>query len=536
MLPKHVRYRTALHPVHHASFRDLTNIQHAVEIVNILERNFCFGKQLHACIEKGLVDQSDMMYNMEAMENRIEKTGNYIEKRELLRQEQIAKHICEASIERPRTYHIEAYGCQMNVRDAETLAGLLSQMGFHRSADMQSADMILFHTCCVREHAEKRVFGNIGALREWKNAASGRILAVSGCMMQQREVAEKLFRRFPFVDLVFGTHVMYRLPEMLQSVMEGERIMRLDEENFRMAEGLPALRSNPYSAFVNIMYGCDNFCSYCIVPYVRGRERSRAPKDICQEIDQLAKHGISEITLLGQNVNSYGKGGDGTDFSDLLRMASAIDGVQRIRFMTSHPKDLSEKLVQTMASIEKLCHHVHLPVQSGSDAILHEMNRKYTRAAYLEKVAMLRRYIPDVAITTDIIVGFPGETDQDFEDTLSLVREVGFSSAFTFKYSPRKGTRAASVACQVPEQTKKQRLSVLNALQQDMTEREHARLLGSSGVILVEGYEEKQADTVYGKLSNLKMVYAHGGQELIGTYQRVTITECKRNSLVGRIE
>lgn len=470
------------------------------------------------------------------MENLADIRKNYIDAAALDRQRELAGRVRALHQNAAPTYHIEAYGCQMNVRDAETLSGMLAEMGYEKAACMTDADLILFHTCCVRDHAERRVFGNVGALAEWKAAAPGRVLAVSGCMMQQEDAAKRLFRRFPFVDLVFGTHVLYRLPEMLLAVHEGERVLVRDEEDFRMAEGLPTLRQNPYSAFVNIMYGCNNYCSYCIVPYVRGRERSRLPKDVCHEVSALAARGVTEVTLLGQNVNSYGKGGGGTDFSDLLQQVSGVAGMKRIRFMTSHPKDLSEKLAETMAASDKLCRHIHLPVQSGSDAILRAMNRRYTRSDYLAKTVLLRRHMPDIAITTDVIVGFPGETDADFEDTLSLVREVGFSSAFTFRYSPRKGTRAAEMPGQIPESVKKERLAVLNALQQMVTDAELCRLVGSTGTILVEGCEERTGRTVYGKLPSLRTVYVPGDKKLIGTYQPVVVTGRKQNSLTGRID
>ena len=485
--------------------------------------------------QKVLVEHSVMMYNMETMENLLNQEAKYVGTDELQRQREMASRVRDLNCELHPSYHIEAYGCQMNVRDAETLSGMLTEMGYVRAESMRSADLILFHTCCVRDHAEKRVFGNIGALKEWKNAAPGRILAVSGCMMQQREVAEKLFRRFPFVDMVFGTHVMYRLPEMLCAVAEGERVLMTGEEGFRMAEGLPALRENPYSAFVNIMYGCDNFCSYCIVPYVRGRERSRDPKDVHAEVRALCGAGVTEITLLGQNVNSYGKGCTDLDFPDLLSLLSEVEGLKRIRFMTSHPKDLSEKLVKVMAGSDKICRHIHLPAQSGSNKVLREMNRRYTREAYLDKVAMLRKYMPDIAVTTDLIVGFPGESDADFQETLSLVEQVGFSSAFTFKYSPRKGTKAAEMSGQIAEDVKKARLAQLNELQQRMSDAENAKMLGVSGDILVEGCESGAICTVYGKLSNLKMVYAPGDAAMIGTYRHVVVTGSKRNSLTGRI-
>lgn len=437
-----------------------------------------------------------------------------------------------------RTYHIETYGCQMNVRDSETIAGMLEELGMHRAVSMQDADLILFNTCCVREHAERRVFGNVGFTRLIKEERPGTMIAVCGCMMQQRGVADKLFQRFPFVDLVFGTHVLHKLPQMLEAVLRGERLCVTSEEDSRIVEGLPSLRPQGQSAFVNIMFGCNNFCTYCIVPYVRGRERSRTPEAIESEVRELVAQGYTEITLLGQNVNSYGCGlPESTDFPDLLRRLDGIDGLRRIRFMTSHPKDLSDKLIRAMAELPKVCHHIHLPLQSGSDRVLQAMNRRYTREQYAQTVEKLRAAVPDVELTTDIIVGFPGETDQDFADTMDMMRRIGFAAAYTFQYSPRTGTRAAEMTDQVLPEVKSGRLQQLNALQMEMTERNNRKYVGRSGEILVEG--EGQRDGVpiaFGKLSNFKMVYFPGNGELIGRYLPVRIISVKSNSLFGERE
>ena len=344
----------------------------------------------------------------------------------------------------PLGYHIETYGCQMNVRDSETMAGLLESLGMRRAASMQEADVIVFNTCCVRDHAERRVFGNVGFTRLIKEERPDAVIAVCGCMMQQREVAVRLFDRFPFVSLVFGTHVLHRLPEMIRRALAGERLCVTDEDDLSIVEGLPARRAPGQSAFVNIMFGCNNFCTYCIVPYVRGRERSRTPEAVEQEVRALAQEGYTEITLLGQNVNSYGRGlPEGTDFPALLRRLNGVDGIRRIRFMTSHPKDLSDGLIEAMATLDKVCPHIHLPLQSGSDAVLQAMNRRYTREQYAATVAKLRAAVPEVELTTDIIVGFPGETEEDFLDTMDMMRRIGFAAAYTFQYSPRAGTRAA---------------------------------------------------------------------------------------------
>ena len=434
-----------------------------------------------------------------------------------------------------KTYYIETYGCQMNVRDSETIAGLLQEMGYAPSETKDDADVILFNTCCVRDHAEKRLLANIGALKKRKDIDEELIIGICGCMMQQTVVAKKVMRRFPFVNFVFGTNVLWRLPELMLSALSGERLILTEEEGFAISEGLPARRSNPFSAFVNITFGCDNFCSYCIVPYVRGRERSRALIDVVAEVRSLAEQGVTEITLLGQNVNSYGKG-MGVDFADLLHAVNAVDGIRRIRYMSSHPKDLSPRLMAAIADNDKVCHHMHLPVQSGSTAVLERMNRRYTREEYLQLVEDLRRTVPDIELTTDVIVGFPGETDKDFEDTLSLMDQVGYAAAFTFKYSPRMGTLAAKAKDQLLEAVKKERLNRLNELQARKTAENNRKYLGHRGEVLVEGFDKRSETVLFGKLDTFKMVYFPGDEKLLGTYQTVTVTECARNSLLGRME
>lgn len=434
-----------------------------------------------------------------------------------------------------KTYYIETYGCQMNVRDSETIAGLLQEMGYLPAETKDDAHVILFNTCCVRDHAEKRLLANIGALKERKDADPQLIIGICGCMMQQTDVAKKVMRRFPFLNFVFGTNALWRLPELMLAALNGERLILTEEEGFAICEGLPARRSNPFSAFVNITFGCDNFCSYCIVPYVRGRERSRALEEVVSEVRSLAEQGITEVTLLGQNVNSYGNGMD-VDFADLLRAVNGVDGIRRIRYMSSHPKDLSPRLMAAIAENDKVCHHMHLPVQSGSTAILEQMNRRYSRDGYLKLVDDLRRTVPDIELTTDVIVGFPGETDKDFEDTLSLMEQVGYAAAFTFKYSPRKGTKAAEAADQVPDAVKKERLKLLNDLQARKTAENNRKYLGHRGEVLVEGFDQRQETVLFGKLNTFKMVYFPGEEKLLGTYQRVTVTKCARNSLLGRME
>ena len=433
-----------------------------------------------------------------------------------------------------RAYYIETFGCQMNVRDSETAAGLLETLGFSRGTDKESASLILFNTCCVRDHAEKRVFGNIGALKELKEENPNLIIGVFGCMMQQQEVAEKLYKRFPFVDIVFGTNLLSRLPAFVESAESGARTLAVDEQNIQIEDDLPSIRTGKINAFVNINYGCDNFCTYCIVPYVRGRERSREAKAVVEEAKKLVTEGYSEITLLGQNVNSYGKDLADASFGKLLAEVSMVEGLKRIRFMTSHPKDLTDEMIDAMARYENVCHHVHLPMQSGSNEILKRMNRKYTRERYLEIVQKLRVAMPDVELTTDIIVGFPGETEEDFLETLDLVEKVGFASAFTFKYSPRKGTRAATMEEQVPEPDKRSRLQRLNELQERKSRENNEKYVGVTGIVHVEDCDKKHEPVCYGKFSNFKMVYFPGSPELIGQYIPVTITNVRKNSLYGK--
>ena len=465
------------------------------------------------------------------------KSNQYISESELNQQKQIALQLSKEIEPRGLTYFVETFGCQMNVRDSETIKGLLCEMGYSEAIEKESADLILFNTCCVRDHAEKRLMGNIGALKERKDANPGLIVGICGCMMQQEGMAKKLLKRFPHVSLIFGTNVLHRLPGMIQNVMNGERVAVTDRAEDAIAEGLPQLRDNPRSAFVNIMYGCDNFCSYCIVPYVRGRERSRRPEDVRKEIVSLVKSGITEITLLGQNVNSYGNDGTtGMRFAELLRYVSDVPGLKRIRFMSSHPKDLNEDVMRAIAELPNVCHHVHLPVQSGNTEILRRMNRKYTREHYLSIIERLRSLVPDIEFTTDIIVGFPGETEEAFLDTMSLVEQVGFAAAFTFAYSPRQGTVAARMEDQIPEPVKKRRLKELNDLQARKTVENNQKYIGYTGELLVEGCDFRGEETLlYGKYQNFKMVYFPGDPELLNHYVTVKVTETKKNSLLGEM-
>lgn len=465
------------------------------------------------------------------------KQNTYISKEELEHQQRIAESLEAEISDRHLKFYVETFGCQMNVRDSETIKGELLRMGYTEASEKEDADLILFNTCCVRDHAEKRLMGNIGMLRERKEEKPGLIVGICGCMMQQEGMANKLLRRFPHVSLIFGTNVLYRLPQMLESVMNGERVAVTDRADDAIAEGLPQLRDNPRSAFVNIMYGCNNFCSYCIVPYVRGRERSRQPDDIKREVCSLVQSGITEITLLGQNVNSYGNDQTtGMSFAELLAYVSDVPGLKRLRFMSSHPKDLNEDVMQAIATLPNVCHHVHLPVQSGNDEILKAMNRKYTRAHYLSIINRLRELVPDIEFTTDIIVGFPGETEEAFQDTMSLVDEVGFAAAFTFAYSPRQGTVAAKREDQIPESVKKRRLHDLNELQATKTVENNSKYIGFVGDVLVEGCDYRETETMlYGKYQNFKMVYFPGDPKLLNRYVTVRVLKTNKNSLLGEM-
>ena len=430
-------------------------------------------------------------------------------------------------------YYIETYGCQMNEHDSEKIAGMLVKCGYTKADSKQDADFILFNTCCVREHAELRTFGNVGFIKELKQLNPRLILGVCGCMMQQKDVADKLYKRFPFVDLIFGTHELKNFPFMLEKVLDNERIINISEMNGEVIEGLPVERTPGFSTFVNIMYGCNNFCTYCIVPYVRGRERSRRAEDVVNEVREVVALGYKEVTLLGQNVNSYYS--DGVNFPKLLEMVNAVPGLTRLRFMTSHPKDLSDELIEAMAKLDKVGNHIHLPVQSGSDEILRRMNRRYTSSQYLELVSKLRSKVKDVEITTDIIVGFPGETEEDFEATCDIVRKVGYSNAYTFAYSPREGTIAAKMPDQIAQEVKKQRLNKLNAVLAETIPCGNEKYIGFEGDILIEGVDHRAEPLLFGKLSNFKMVYVQGDERLIGTMVHVKVDGLRFNSLFGHI-
>lgn len=437
---------------------------------------------------------------------------------------------------RKPAYFIETYGCQMNEHDSEKIAGILESCGYVPSESKAGANIIFFNTCCVRDHAEKKVFGNIGALKKAKDEDPSLIVGVCGCMMQQKDAGRKFFKRFPFVDIVFGTNELHRFPLLFEEAYHGERTLQVRDMDGEIAEGLPVCRNSTFSTFTNITYGCNNFCSYCIVPYVRGRERSRNSMDIVNEVKGLALAGFKEVTLLGQNVNSYKGDGETTDFPALLRMVhDQVPELKRIRFMTSHPKDLSSGLIDAMAELPRVCKHIHLPVQSGSSRILKLMNRCYTREKYIEEVQQLREKVPEIELTTDIIVGFPGETEADFKETLSLVEQVGYSAAYTFMYSPRKGTVAATMPDQIPDEVKHDRLERLNEVQSRVLRNGNMKYIGTYGEVLVEGCDHRSEPMAYGKLSNFKMVYFPGDDSLVGSMRNVKITGSQNNSLIGEL-
>jgi tRNA-2-methylthio-N6-dimethylallyladenosine synthase len=432
-------------------------------------------------------------------------------------------------------YYIKTYGCQMNDHESEKISGLLESIGYKPSNTPEGADIIIFNTCCIRENAEQKTFGNIGALKKLKEDNHDTIIAVCGCMTQQEESAKKLFEMFPFVNIVIGTHNLYLLPQMVeQCLLEGKRVFAVAQDSGEVHERIPVIRGARPLASVNIMYGCNNFCSYCIVPYVRGRERSRDTANILDEINGLAGNGYKEVMLLGQNVNSY-HGTDGTDFPALLRRICRDTDISRIRFMTSHPKDLSGRLIRVIADNKKVCKHVHLPVQAGSDAVLRRMNRGYTRERYLELVSAIRDAAPAVTLTTDIIAGFPGESEADFMDTMSLLETVRFDSAFTFVYSRRRGTKAASMPGEVDETVKRDRIIRLIDLQNRIGEEEIKKYEGTVQQVLVEGISTRDRGHVCGRTDGGKMVNFLGDRSLIGDFRNVKIVQAKRTTLFGEL-
>lgn len=432
-------------------------------------------------------------------------------------------------------YYIVTYGCQMNVHESEKISGILSELGYTGTDVMENADVVVFNTCCIRENAENHAYGNIGMLKKLKAKKRDMIIAVGGCLTQQINKAGDLYEKFPYVDIIFGTHNLTKLKDyILEKQKRKKAVIAIEECDGQINEGENPLRTSYPNAWVNITYGCNNFCTYCIVPYVRGRERSRKPENIIAEVKSLIADGYKEITLLGQNVNSYGNGGTYIPFCELLRRIANLDGDFRLRFMTSHPKDFSEELAKVIAENDKICNCIHLPVQSGSDRILSEMNRRYTSADYLRKVEILRKYVPGCAITTDIIVGFPSETEEDFAATLELVKKVDFASAFTFVYSKREGTKAATMPDQIPEEVQKRRIMELIELVNSQTRAHSAKFVGQTVQVLCEGYDNKKA-CYLGRSEYGRMVYFKSEENLVGRFLNVKINDANGISLSGDI-
>ena len=434
-------------------------------------------------------------------------------------------------------FYIETWGCQMNEEDSEKLSGMLKRVGYTKTENKEDAGIILFNTCCVRENAENKVFGNLGSLKHLKKENPDLIIGICGCMMQQEGMADKILKKFPYVNIVFGTHNAYKFPEYLNRVKtEGVQIKEIFNKETDIVEGLPIDRESNVKAFVTIMYGCNNFCTYCIVPYVRGRERSRKPEDILNEVRELVAQGYKEITLLGQNVNSYGKGlEEEVDFAKLLRMINEIEGLERVRFMTSHPKDLTHDVIMAIKECDKLCEQIHLPVQSGSNSILKKMNRHYTKEYYLDLIKKIKEEIPGVTLTTDIIVGFPGETEEDFQETLELVKEVGYSSAFTFIYSRRNNTPADMMLNQVSEEDKHHRFNRLIAAVNERVIAQNKAEEGNILEVLVEGNSKNDAEKLTGRTRTGRLVNFTGENINVGELVNVKITRAQNFSLIGEV-
>ncbi len=458
---------------------------------------------------------------------------------ELERQNQFMQKIAALNekMERKPRFFINTFGCQMNAHDSEKINGMLQKMGYEPCNEEKDADLIIYNTCCVRENAENKVYGNLGYLKHAKKDNPNMKIALCGCMMQQPTVIETIRKKYRHVDIVFGTFNLYKLAELIWTNIEsGSPVFDIWDKHGEIVEDLPAVRKYKYKASVNIMFGCNNFCTYCIVPYVRGRERSRHPDDILKEVRTLAADGVKEVMLLGQNVNSYGRGLDTEiTFARLLRMINEVDGIERIRFMTSHPKDLSDELISAMAQCDKVCDHIHLPFQAGSNEILKRMNRRYTKEHYLELINKIKTAIPDIAITTDIIVGFPGETPQDVDETIDVVKKVRFNGAFTFIYSKRTGTPAAEMPNQVPEEEAKANFNRLLDAVNPIVYELNQKKVGNTYKILVDGVS---SDPLYvtGRTEDNTLVHFKGCKELIGEIVNVKITDCKTFYLIGELQ
>ena len=436
-----------------------------------------------------------------------------------------------------KKFIIVTFGCQMNEHDSENIKGMLTNMGYEETEDMEKANLIIYNTCAIRENAETRFFGNIGALKNIKKKNPDIVIATCGCMMQEPHIVKELTSKYKHVNIIFGTHNIYKFPELLYtyiSLVDKETVVDVWDIDGNIVEGLPSVRRYDFKAFVNIMYGCNNFCTYCIVPFTRGRERSRLPQDILQEVKLLSQNSVKEITLLGQNVNSYGNNfADKYTFPMLLEDINKIDNIERIRFMTSHPKDISDELINSFATLDKLCESLHLPVQSGSSNILKLMNRRYTAEDYMKKIEKIKKVAPDIALTTDIIVGFPGETEEDFKQTLKLVKEVEYDSAFMFMYSTRKGTVAEKMAGHISEEIKKDRFNRLLETANEISAKKNKEYKDKIEQVLVEGFSKKNESVLSGRNRKNKLINFVGDESKIGQIVNVKITDVKSFSLNG---
>ena len=461
-----------------------------------------------------------------------------ISREELMRQKDFINKIFdinERKGKKPLAF-VETYGCAQNFNDSEKISGMLSDMGFDFCNQRSDADLIIFNTCAVRENAEMRVYGNIGAIKALKRRKPDILLGVCGCMMQQDGVADKIKKRYPYVDMIFGTHALYRFPEILSGAMEKRRVFDTENSDGAIAEDISCRRDKPPLAKIPVMYGCNNFCTYCIVPYVRGRERSRKIENILSEVQNAASEGYREVMLLGQNVNSYGNDlGGGTSFAELLSKVCRIDGVERVRFMTSHPKDISDELIEVMAREPKICKQLHLPVQCGSDRILAKMNRKYTKEKYLDIVRRVREKMPDIVLTTDIIVGFPGETNEDFAETLDILKKVRYDTIFSFIYSKRAGTPAAEMEDCLTEEEKHRNFDEMIKVQNEISKEINDKYLGRTENVLVEGESKTDSEYMCGRTDGGKIVNFKGDKSLVGKIVSVRITKTQTWSLGGEI-
>ncbi|MHC1747191.1 MAG: tRNA (N6-isopentenyl adenosine(37)-C2)-methylthiotransferase MiaB [Cellulosilyticaceae bacterium] len=456
---------------------------------------------------------------------------------EAMRQNEIIETLSEKIKGKGLKYCVSTFGCQMNAHDSEKIEGMLEQIGYEKTDNENQADFVLYNTCCVRENAEMKIYGRLGFLKTIKQKNPNMMIALCGCMMQQDIVLDTLKKKYKFVDIIFGTYNIYKLPELIQTRLESKHnVIDIWDSHQDIVEDLPSTRKYSFKSCVNIMYGCNNFCTYCIVPYVRGRERSREKDDIIKEVTQLVNDGVKEVMLLGQNVNSYGKNLDNpVSFAELLRAVNEVPGIERVRFMTSHPKDLSDELIAAMTECDKVCNSIHLPIQSGSTNMLNKMNRHYTKESYLELVAKLKKAMPTITLTTDIIVGFPGETEEDFKDTLDIIKQVKFGGAFTFIYSKRTGTPAATMDNQIEDSVIKDRfnrlLAVVNEVQYDYMQQHK----GNTYKILVEDQSKSDENIVSGRTSQGDLVHVKGSTDLIGQFVTVKITDFKTHYLVGEL-